>query len=108
MTDSPAALRVQVCYALPGQIFFREFDVPSGTALREAIMQSGLLHDFTQVDLTQSRVGIYGKLKPLDTEVRAQDRIEIYRPLIADPKESRRQRAEKKAAIKSPKTSVSG
>jgi putative ubiquitin-RnfH superfamily antitoxin RatB of RatAB toxin-antitoxin module len=54
------------------------------------------LRECAAIDLTVSRVGIYGKLKTLDTVVRAQDRIEIYRPLIADPKDSRRRRVEKK------------
>lgn len=94
-------VRVQVCYAKPERQFLRELHVSPGCTLRTAIEQSGIIGDAPEIDLTVFRVGIYGKLKTLDTPLREHDRIEIYRPLIADPKESRRRRAagkdEKKA-----------
>jgi uncharacterized protein len=93
-------LHVQVCYARPDVQVVRDLDVPAGTTLRQAIERSGVLRDLPDIDLAACRVGIFGKLKDLDAVLREQDRIEIYRPLIADPKEARRRRAGKKAAGK--------
>ena len=76
------------------------FCVAPGTNVQQAIESSSILQEVVDIDLTVCRVGVYGKLKPLDSLLRDQDRIEIYRPLLADPKESRRQRAEKKAGKK--------
>ena len=94
-------IRVQVCYAKPERQLLRELGVSSACTIREAIEQSGIIRDAPEIDLTVFRVGIHGKLKTLDTLLREHDRIEIYRPLIADPKDSRRRRAagkdEKKA-----------
>ena len=96
MVDSPGLLQIQVCYANPYQTILRNLTVPPGTCLQVAIMRSGVLQDAQEIDLAVCRVGVYGKLKALDSMLRDHDRVEIYRPLIADPKESRRQRAEKK------------
>jgi putative ubiquitin-RnfH superfamily antitoxin RatB of RatAB toxin-antitoxin module len=95
MDDSADPVRVQVCFAKPDVQLLRELKVPAGTSLQDAIRQSGILQD-AQIDLAACRVGIYGKLKTPDTVLRDRDRVEIYRPLIADPMESRRKRAEKK------------
>lgn len=91
-----ADIRVQVCYARDDRQWLRELHVPDGTTLQSAIELSGLLQEAPEIDFTASRVGIHGKLKAPDTLLREHDRIEIYRPLIADPKESRRRRAMKK------------
>ncbi|WP_136417313.1 MULTISPECIES: RnfH family protein [Oxalobacteraceae] len=96
MTD----IRVQVCYARPESHHMRELDVREGATLQFAIEQSGMLRDLPEIDLAVCRVGVYGKLKALDTVLRDGDRVEIYRPLIADPKESRRKRAVKKEEAK--------
>lgn len=97
MVDStPNTLHVQICYATQDVQVLRDFSVPAGTTLQEAILQSGVLRQVPEIDFTASRVGIYGKLKSLDTVLCDHDRIEIYRPLIADPKDSRRFRAVKK------------
>ena len=93
----PDLIDVDICYATPGLQINRAVQVPTGSTIQQAIMQSGVLRECPAIDLTVSRVGIYGKLKTLDTEVRAQDRIEIYRPLVADPKDSRRRRVAKKS-----------
>jgi len=90
-----AEIRVQVCYARPDHSMLREVVLPAGATLRSAIERSDLLRDAPEIDLATCRVGIYGKLKPLDAELRDHDRVEIYRSLIADPKESRRKRAQK-------------
>lgn len=86
-------IAVQVCYALPGQPLLLDLRVAAGSSVRQAIMASGILRQAPQIDLATARVGIYGKLKTLDSPVREHDRIEIYRPLVADPKEARRRRA---------------
>ncbi len=90
-------IRIQVCYATPSIQALKELSVPAGTLLHDGIKRSGLLEEIREIDLSCWRVGIYGKLKALDTVLRDRDRIEIYRPLIADPMESRRKRADKKA-----------
>ncbi|MFL9880352.1 RnfH family protein [Herbaspirillum rhizosphaerae] len=89
-------LQVEICYATPDLEIRKPVRVDVGTTVQQAIMQSGLLRECTAIDLTVCRVGIYGKLKTLDTVLREQDRIEIYRPLIADPMDSRRRRVQKK------------
>ncbi|WP_229422135.1 RnfH family protein [Massilia aquatica] len=102
MTDSLAAtvagmIAVQVCYATPLREYLQELTVEQGCTIEQAIRQSGVLEAIPGIDLALQPVGLYGKKKPLDTVLRARDRIEIYRPLVADPKESRRKRADKKA-----------
>jgi uncharacterized protein len=87
---------VEVAYALPQQQAVLKLDVPEGTQLGQAIERSGILKRFPEIDLEQCKVGIYGKLSSLDAVLRPGDRIEIYRPLQADPKEVRRQRAAQK------------
>ncbi|WP_034297394.1 RnfH family protein [Herbaspirillum sp. RV1423] len=89
-------LQVEICYAAPDLCIRKPVSVQAGTTVQQAIMQSGVLRECTAIDLTVCRVGIYGKLKTLDTVLRDNDRIEIYRPLIADPKDSRRRRVVKK------------
>ena len=87
---------IQLCYALPEQAVVIDLDIEVGCTLEQAIGQSGLLTQFPEIDLRHNKIGIYGKLKPLDTVARDGDRIEIYRPLRADPMESRRRRAQHK------------
>jgi putative ubiquitin-RnfH superfamily antitoxin RatB of RatAB toxin-antitoxin module len=86
-------IHVQVCYARPERQFLLELDVAPGTTIQQAIAQSGIVGQAPEIDISVLRVGIYGKLKTLDTVLREHDRVEIYRPLIADPKETRRRRA---------------
>jgi hypothetical protein len=90
-------IAVQVCYATAVHEYYRDLKVEAGTTIEQAIRSSGVLTDIPGIDLALQPVGLYGKKRPLDTVLRERDRIEIYRPLIADPKESRRRRAEKKA-----------
>lgn len=93
-----AELQVVVTYALPQQEFIRPLRVAPGTTVGQAIEQSGVLASFPDINLVTQPVGIYGKKKTLDTVLRALDRVEIYRPLVADPKDSRRRRAARKEA----------
>ena len=95
---APESIAVQVCYALPDAAFLRALSLPEGSTVRQAIEHSGLLQRYPEIDLGVNMVGIYGKKKTLDTVLRPQDRVEIYRPLQADPKEARRRRAGGKAA----------
>lgn len=93
-----AKVEVEVCYARPDKVFRQILVLPSGSTIGAAIACSSLLMDAPEIDVETARVGIFGKLKPLDTVLRERDRIEIYRPLIADPKEARRSRAARKRA----------
>ena len=90
MADS---IQVQVCYATPTFEFLRDLNLAAGTTLEAAIVASGLLQEVPEIDLATFAVGIYSKKKTLDTVLREHDRVEVYRPLIADPKETRRRRA---------------
>lgn len=98
MADAPVAsdISVQICYALPDRQILLDLKVEGGTTLYQAVKQGNFLHTLPEIDLSTSRVGIHGKLKTLDTVLRDGDRIEIYRPLVADPKDARRARAGKK------------
>ena len=89
-------LHVRLCYATPTRECLRELSVAPGTTIGEAIAASGLLAEWPEIDLAVHPVGIFGKKKALDTVLREHDRIEVYRPLVADPKDSRRRRAVKK------------
>ena len=95
-----AKINVQVCYALPGSSFLKALKMDRGTTIAQAVEASGVLRSHPEIDLSQLRLGIFGKLKAADTEVREGDRIEIYRPLQADPKETRRRRAAHRKAAK--------
>lgn len=92
---SDQVIHIQVCYVTPVLQVLRNLRVPQGTLLSEGVKLSGLLEEIREIDLNCCRVGIFGKLKALDTVLRDLDRIEIYRPLIANPMESRRKRANK-------------
>jgi hypothetical protein len=91
-TDSEEMI-VEVAYALPTQQVILPVKVPVGTNAEAAIQASGVLAKFPEIDLAVNKIGVFGKLSKLDAELRHLYRVEIYRPLIADPKEVRRQRA---------------
>lgn len=90
-------IRVEVAYALPEKQFLRQVSLPEGSTVEQAINASGLLTLRTDIDLKKNKVGIYSRSVKLTDEVHEGDRVEIYRPLLADPKELRRQRAERSA-----------
>jgi putative ubiquitin-RnfH superfamily antitoxin RatB of RatAB toxin-antitoxin module len=100
MADAAPELQVVVLYATPQQEFIHPMRVEAGTTVGQAIERSGVLQRFPEISLVTQPVGIYGKKKTLDTPLRERDRIELYRPLLADPKDSRRKRALKKEATK--------
>jgi len=86
-------INIEVVYALPGEQILLKQAVASGTTVADAIQAGGILQKYPEIDLAVNKLGIFGKLTQADTVLRDKDRVEIYRPLIADPKEVRRKRA---------------
>jgi hypothetical protein len=99
MTDSEK-ITIEVAYALPHEQTLLKVQVPSGTTLGEGVKLSGILDKYSEIDLARGKFGIFGKLSKVDVELREMDRIEIYRPLLADPKEVRKRRAEEGKVMK--------
>lgn len=97
---SDVEIVIEVCYARPDRLFLKRLRVPEGTNIEQAVHCSGVLQEVPELDLAQCRVGIYGKVKSLDTLLRERDRVEVYRPLVADPMEARRRRAAHKEVHK--------
>ena len=93
-------LQIQVCYARPDKQELVDLKLPEGATLQQALDQSGLLQKHPEIDLKKNKFGIFAKLSKLDAVLRDKDRVEIYRPLIADPKEVRRKRAEEGKVMK--------
>ncbi len=93
---------VEVVYAAIDRQRLLAFSVAQGTSVRAALLASGIGKEFPKLDLTSCPVGIFGKqvADPQNRVLQAGERIEIYRPLLADPKEIRRQRAAKAAEAK--------
>jgi len=86
-------IAIEVAYATPDEQLILKLEVAPGTTLQQAVEKSGILDRFPEIDPAQMKTGVFGKLKKRDQTLRAGDRIEIYRPLIADPKQVRKQRA---------------
>nr|WP_165827741.1 MULTISPECIES: RnfH family protein [Glaesserella] len=85
---------VEVVYAHPNKYFLKKLELDSPLSIQNVILQSGVLQKYTEIDLRENKVGIFSRPAKLTDLVENGDRIEIYRPLIADPKEIRRKRAE--------------
>jgi len=101
MSEDPTMITVEVAYALPERQILYELSVSKGTTAMKAIGQSGVVDKFPEIDLATSKVGIFSQMLgakglagPEVYELKALDRVEIYRPLLLDPKEIRRRRAE--------------
>jgi hypothetical protein len=90
-------IHVEVALAMPERQELIALEVISGSTLADAIAQSGVIEMFEGFELDVTKIGIFGLKASQDQVLREGDRVEIYRPLIADPKESRRQRAVKQA-----------
>jgi len=86
-------IHVELVYASAAALHCVSLQVDEGTTIRGAIGQSGWLEKYSEIDLEKNKVGIFNKLQEPDTLLHNNDRIEIYRPLLLDPKESRRRRA---------------
>ena len=88
-------IQIEVVYGLPQKQELLTLPVQVGTTVEQAINESGILSMFSDIDLTNNKVGIWNRAAKLSDVLKNLDRIEIYRPLIADPKEVRKRRAEK-------------
>lgn len=86
---------VEVVYALPERQYLKTVRLAAGSSVEQAIRASGLLELRSEIDLNSNKVGIYSRPVKLGDVVSEGDRVEIYRPLIADPKELRRIKAER-------------
>jgi len=87
------SINIEVAYATPEKQLIRAVNVDAGTTIGAAIVQSGIMMDFPDLELEGAAVGLFGKTAAMTTVLSDGDRVEIYRPLIADPKEVRRKRA---------------
>jgi hypothetical protein len=92
MSDEPT-IAVEVVYPLPKEQHVIHLEVPENSTVEDAIRASGVQEKYPEIDLASNKLGIYGKVASLDAVLHHGDRVEIYRPLIADPKEIRKQRA---------------
>lgn len=86
-------IQIEVCYPLATKQEVVSLKLAAGTTVQAAIEASGLLAKYPEIDLKKNKLGIWNKLAKVDAVLRDKDRVEIYRPLIADPKEVRKQRA---------------
>jgi hypothetical protein len=93
-------LSIEVAYALPQKQELVRLQMPLGSTVLQAVEASGLKQKYPDIDLSKNKVGIFGKLTKLDALLRDRDRVEIYRPLIADPKEVRKKRADEGKTMK--------
>ncbi|MCX8145056.1 MAG: RnfH family protein [Azovibrio sp.] len=78
-------MQISVAYSEPNQQIWLDIEVPEHTTVADAITRSGILAQFPHIDLSRQKVGIFGKLTKLDAPLKPGDRVEIYRPIIADP-----------------------
>lgn len=92
-----ARIKVEVAYARPDVQVIIPIEVVAGATLEDAIHASAIIERFPEISLAVNRVAVFGKLGKLDQTLRAGDRVEILRPLIADPKQARKKRAEQGA-----------
>lgn len=86
-------MNIEIVYGYTDRQLLLSFEVDEAATVEQAIEQSGIMQQFEDIDLKVNKVGIFGKLTKLSAGLKAGDRIEIYRPLLADPKEVRRRRA---------------
>ena len=97
MADDSNMLHIEVVYATPGGADLAPLVVPQGTTVREALERSGICNRHPELDPAVNRIGIFSTFCAKDTVLADGDRVEIYRPLRADPKEARRNRARREA-----------
>lgn len=99
-SENADLIEVEVAYARPDTQQILPVKLERGATVEDAIKMSGILHHFPEIDLAVNKVGVFGKLCKLNAALRPGDRVEIYRKLIADPKEVRKQRAAEGKAMK--------
>ena len=78
-------MQIGVAYSEPGQQMWLNIEVPDDSTVSDAIKRSGILKQFPYIDLTEQKVGVFGRLVKLDAPLKPGDRVEIYRGIIADP-----------------------
>lgn len=88
-------MKIEVCYATNYSQNIIQLELPEGSNIKTAIIISGILNLFPEIDLTRNKIGIFSKIKKLTDILQSGDRVEIYRPLLIDPKEARRARAKR-------------
>ena len=93
-------IEIEVVYALPENQVMRQLNVPSGTTARQAVELSAITELFPEINLACNKLGIFGRLVKHGTILCDGDRVEIHRPLMVDPKESRRRRAKEFKSIR--------
>ena len=86
-------IKVEIAFGKATQQWLLCIEIAEGSTILQAITQSGILHECPEINLEKQKVGVFGKIYPLTEQVKDGDRIEIYRPLLIDPKELRRIRA---------------
>lgn len=91
-------VNIEVVYGLPDRQALYRLQVADGTTARQAVLQSPVLQDFPDADI-HAPIGIFGKMVKDDTVLQELDRVELYRPLLADPKEARRKRVQQKGSL---------
>ena len=103
--SSETMITVEVAFARPDKQILKQLSVPQGTTAMEAVKQSGILSDFPEIDADSDKMGVFSQVlgtkgldEPAVYKLQSMDRVEIYRPLIADPKEVRRRLAAEAAA----------
>ena len=84
---------IEVAYAKPERQLILQLEAESGITAKEAVIRSGILDEFPEIDIETAKLGVFGKTVAATTALNPLDRVEIYRPLIADPKEARKKRA---------------
>lgn len=95
MRSNGAVLRIEVAYALPDRQIVVALDVPEGCTVEQAVTESRLPIRFPEISRSALNCSIYSRVVPLDQRLESGDRVEVLRPLLIDPKESRRQAAAK-------------
>lgn len=94
-------IKISVAYVGVSEQVVKPLEVPEGTSVRDAIERSGVLELCPEIDLAKFKTGVWNKAAKLDQPLQSGDRVEVYRPLIADPKAARKQRAkDDKPAVK--------
>lgn len=88
-------MNIEVAYARSEQQLIIEVQVPETCSVEQAIKLSGITSRFPEIDLSINKVGIFSQVCPLNTNLKENDRVEIYRCLLIDPMDARRQRAMK-------------
>jgi putative ubiquitin-RnfH superfamily antitoxin RatB of RatAB toxin-antitoxin module len=91
-----AGLRIEVVYALPGGEDAVTLRLARGATAGDAVRASGVLERHPEIDLARQQIGIYGRVVAAQAALADGDRVEVYRPLVVEPKEARRRRALKK------------